>query len=507
MESMEYWELGVKERVSLSHFLCDEALGLTVIREQINTDNCFTKRNFLGRDSAGRLYWALGGPERLFVSGPHSEVEVSVGSDSSSKEFDSWICYESDAEIKSLVEWLRDNDARERELKESIKDWQKAKSNNHNGQFDFHVNGIKTSVYRTNARAELEKKFGFYGEGRIVHEGKIYRCDCLELVGSTRHHCFSCHLTFFTNEVHQCNSSEKQLTLTNGLVRSNGNPFFSIPEYHLQNTNAAFLVKQGVNSNESPFEVDRSNHEGITGKKPASFGPTGNPSFVPTDQLHGSTTFLVKQGVNSNGSPSEVAWSNLEGITGKDHASSSGPLMGRVSGIIRCLKIILLDIETALPREAFRPSRVDFGKLRVWREYLKSAQSVNEMVQATIILEDMIKTEHLKKEWWYWSSPSAAAKISTVQSLALQIYALDAAIFYEKPPPPPTPPPVDLTEMLEPEDCKSKEETPKKSKLKKNLKPCSPRVKLNDLEVFKTSKSKDTHQRKRNLKFQMIKRS
>lgn len=55
-----------------------------------------------------------------------------------------------------------------------------------------------------------------------------------------------------------------------------------------------------------------------------------------------------------------------------------------------------------------------------------------QMVQASIILEDMIKTEYLKNERWYWSSLSAAAKTSTLSSLALRIYALDNAIVYEK---------------------------------------------------------------------------
>ena len=55
-----------------------------------------------------------------------------------------------------------------------------------------------------------------------------------------------------------------------------------------------------------------------------------------------------------------------------------------------------------------------------------------QIVQATIALEDMIRTEYLKNEWWYWSSLSAAAKISTVTSLALRIFSLDAAIIYEK---------------------------------------------------------------------------
>lgn len=57
-----------------------------------------------------------------------------------------------------------------------------------------------------------------------------------------------------------------------------------------------------------------------------------------------------------------------------------------------------------------------------------------QMVQATITLEDMMKTEYLRNDWWYWSSFSAAAKSSTLPSLALRIYSLDSAITYEKMP-------------------------------------------------------------------------
>lgn len=55
-----------------------------------------------------------------------------------------------------------------------------------------------------------------------------------------------------------------------------------------------------------------------------------------------------------------------------------------------------------------------------------------QMAQATIALEDMIKSEYLKKTWRYWSSLTMAAKISTLSSLALRIYSLDAAINYNK---------------------------------------------------------------------------
>lgn len=56
----------------------------------------------------------------------------------------------------------------------------------------------------------------------------------------------------------------------------------------------------------------------------------------------------------------------------------------------------------------------------------------SQMVQAVVAFEDMIKTEYLKKTWWYWSSLSAAAKISTLSSLSLRIYSLDVSINYEK---------------------------------------------------------------------------
>lgn len=55
-----------------------------------------------------------------------------------------------------------------------------------------------------------------------------------------------------------------------------------------------------------------------------------------------------------------------------------------------------------------------------------------QLVQATIVVEDMVKTEYLKNEWWYWSSLSAAAKISTLSGLSVRLFSLDAAVMYDK---------------------------------------------------------------------------
>ncbi|KAJ1416476.1 Zinc finger, PHD-type [Sesbania bispinosa] len=114
--------------------------------------------------------------------------------------------------------------------------------------------------------------------------------------------------------------------------------------------------------------------------------------------------------------------------------SSLKPLVGKVSHILRQLKINLLDMDAALPKVALRPSKAQLERRHAWRAFVKSAETIYEMVQATIALEDMIKTEYLRNDWWYWSSFSAAAKSSTLPSLALRIYSLDSAIMYEKMP-------------------------------------------------------------------------
>lgn len=110
----------------------------------------------------------------------------------------------------------------------------------------------------------------------------------------------------------------------------------------------------------------------------------------------------------------------------------SRPLVGRARHILRELKINLLDMEAALPEEGMRPYRASSEKRWAWRAFVKSVETIYEMVQAMIVFEDMIKSEYLTKMWWYWSSLSAAAKVSTLSHLALRIYSLDAAIDYEK---------------------------------------------------------------------------
>ena len=91
------------------------------------------------------------------------------------------------------------------------------------------------------------------------------------------------------------------------------------------------------------------------------------------------------------------------------------------------------NMNVVLPEDVLGLSRADLEEGLAWRAFVKSTETIFEMVQATIVLEDKIKkTEYLMNGWWYWSSLSADAKTSIVFSLALYIYSLDATIAYEK---------------------------------------------------------------------------
>ncbi|XP_019185617.1 PREDICTED: methyl-CpG-binding domain-containing protein 9-like [Ipomoea nil] len=111
--------------------------------------------------------------------------------------------------------------------------------------------------------------------------------------------------------------------------------------------------------------------------------------------------------------------------------SALKPLVGEASRILRRLKINLLDMDAALPEQALRPSMSQIERRLAWRAFVKSAETIYQMVQALIVFEEMVKSDYLSNTWWYCSSVSGAAKMCTLSSLALRIYSLDAAIKYE----------------------------------------------------------------------------
>lgn len=225
------------------------------------------RKEFLGSDSVGRLYWAsatLGGHPRLIVCRRATQHErkmtyhgaavdkFSVPQNSALSGIDnylnlegskascpflyelndamvlcsSWFCYETDAEIDELTGWLKNNGPKERELKESIFQWHKLRfqdswKNPNEGQ-DEHQEVLSltrnselagsSNCLVTKAATLLEKKYGPCFEletidflkkrgkkVRVVNDEKMYRCDCLEPIWPSRHHCHSCHRTFSTD--------------------------------------------------------------------------------------------------------------------------------------------------------------------------------------------------------------------------------------------------------------------------------------------------------------------
>ncbi|CAH9073963.1 unnamed protein product [Cuscuta epithymum] len=166
--------------------------------------------------------------------------------------------------------------------------------------------------------------------------------------------------------------------------------------------------------------------------------------------------------------------------------SAKRPLVGRDLEILSRLKMNLLDIDAALPEEALRASRSHSDKRGYWRAFVKSAATVYEMIQAMITLEDALKTEYLRNDWWYWSSPSAAAKISTLSALALRLYALDSAVLYDK-----QLPNEEAAEASKPERKSAKAAAPH------NSKSSTPIQKMLDSDPAETSKSRTRASKRR----------
>ncbi|MQM01916.1 hypothetical protein Taro_034675 [Colocasia esculenta] len=536
------------------------------------------RRDFLGRDSSGRIYWAIGRPHKrpwLLVDG---SMEVQLDKDSGDPIFggsndifknstcsmfshtsqlsgtepkdDVWnssplVLYESDQEIHELVCSLMESDPRERELKECILQWQRLETY----QARNHVNNIQSVSYAcgsdkvvvpqllTKAAILLESKYGPCLEpengdipkkrarkGKASFEERMYRCECLEPVWPSRHHCLSCHQTFCTGvELEEHNDgrctrhvlTSEESKETNDLVKSKVVQLDDTTEKEGPNEANTFensknisvdMGSRSVNfqNKACPYDIKEISQKFITKdsnkdlvKEIGLIGLNGIPSFVSTKappfldpslmvgKLQGFNVDLIsglagpgdmvvfrgtqcdlpvgsdlavrvhKKSSNDGNSLESLKMTNtFECVKNRVNGSSreSGesmlevncictvpqsslrPLGGKVSQILKRLKVNLLDMDAALPVEALRPWKAFSKKRCAWRAFVKSSESIYAMVQASIMLEGMIKTDYLRNGWWYWSSLTAAAKTTTVSSLALRIYTLDASIMYMKTP-------------------------------------------------------------------------
>uniref|UniRef100_F6HPN6 PHD-type domain-containing protein n=1 Tax=Vitis vinifera TaxID=29760 RepID=F6HPN6_VITVI len=475
------------------------------------------RKEFLGKDSAGRLYWVFsragtspwvvidGSMMAGLRGGEAKEHEDTLANNStlrgsfpcgrekkfSSREFNisnrhmhdqeysipmsfPWVSCQSNDEIEELIQWLRDNEPRERELLESILQWQRTKYKDSNKAKSYVKDEQPTSSKTKNSERTLDylkTRAGTILEKNMVNDesgkGKMMmntdalqeHSDDLGMIGaskSEKHETVSGLINFDKElicpfDIEEIStkfivkSSNKELVREIGLIGSNGIPSFlpNTSPYYLNDPTLMLLARENeVNPHKKSLIMENQLQQG-----PERNMAAGIKYYHPSND---STRRCSMDGIGEAFLETEKL--RLNCINGRDQSSSTNqtsegglgncciinesslkPLEGWASQFLRKLKIDLLDMDAALPEEAVKPSNASLERRCAWRAFVKSAVSIFQMVQSTIILENMIKTEYLRNGWWYWSSLSAAAKISNISSLALRIYTLDAAIVYDGP--------------------------------------------------------------------------
>uniref|UniRef100_A0A8R7UAC7 Methyl-CpG-binding domain-containing protein 9 n=1 Tax=Triticum urartu TaxID=4572 RepID=A0A8R7UAC7_TRIUA len=560
----EYWELSTQERIDMLKFLCDEMLNTVLIREHIEKcpdkfndlqkkfyalnfelkdlkdkeemrnsygemdtlsdqiskvqesigtveselNMASLRRDCLGKDSLGRLYCVLGRSGKRPLLVVDGSMLISKERDSpSTSDCKGWnsasvVIYESDEEIRSLVDWLREYDPREKELKRCIQQWQWQRQRLLHHQLGNFVLSDPPVSSQGSSNSSEQQLMELPSTKAAAILGKTCRCDCLEPIWPAQHHCTGCHETYFTSmeyedhagkcnghvnkekdSVHpsstsgstklmkSCpydfeeicgkfatNNSNKEIVKDIGLIGSNGVPSF-VP------SRAAFIDPPVIlNKNKKQDDIPNddwvsSSLEECQAMPAQKLGPEGSNSA----QNCPAASTSCDENVSKSKEPApdtdttsceEAASSATDKPTTRLLAVNGGlvpesslrPVTGRNSHILKQQKINLLDIDAALPEEALRSSKSQQMRRRSWRAFVKHAESISEMVLATSMLERVIKSEFLKNDWWYWSSFTVAMNTSTVSSLALRIYTLDNCIMYTKQTN--TVPPADSTKVV-----------------------------------------------------------
>ncbi|KAL3654072.1 hypothetical protein CASFOL_003753 [Castilleja foliolosa] len=527
--------------------------------------NVSLRKDYLGRDSSGRVYWAFfcpGARPCIIACGDNSSKERCVEEFASVPGSEKWVYYESDDEIEKLIRWLRDDNVREKELRESISQLQINKlkdvgytanhilhkvSVNHNGQ------KYSSSDYysATKAMSSLKKQLGLFSNMR--------RCECLELLWASKEHCSSCHHSFPNIEElrqHVKENCKPKGPVSNKIqtVEDNNNisnvskrkksknvashvsttekhnnigpsfadryadcPFnldeimtrFVVPgsvkdtvnEIGLMSTDGVptFLQNESTYLDDPALKLDPARVNEASSTKTPVDSRSDEPRVVLITKENKELSRLTENGERLNverskSGPTKEKCTVIQlSKTSIICESSLRPLVGRSLEILKSIKINLLDIDAALPEDALRTSRSNHEKRRVWRDFVKSAKSIYEMVQATIVLEDAIKSEHLRNDWWYWSSYSTAAKITTLSALALRVYSLDAAISYDKPLP------SVATEVTEPNCAVDDEVVPQGTTSKNPKNPSSTPLKKTEPESAENPRTRSKSSKRKKM--------
>lgn len=298
--------------------------SVSIVESQLNMASL--RRDCLGKDSLGRLYWVLGRPGKrplLIADGSmliRKERNISMVNNYDASLFHkgwnsaSIFIYESDEEIRYLVDWLKDYDPRDKELKDAILQWQR--HHNHQGGYlrDPPVSILSKNeqlmdLPSTKAAVVLEQKYGLQLDqdtsnlsrrrGRktnIGSEERTYRCDCLEPVWPSRHHCLTCHETYFTSSEYEGHNSGKCNRNSHSPSESKENDELKvksaksdIKEKDSLDRSSAIESSSSRKLNSCPYDFEEICRKFVTNdsnkeivKDIGLIGSNGVPSFVPS---------------------------------------------------------------------------------------------------------------------------------------------------------------------------------------------------------------------------------
>ncbi|KAL0331976.1 UNVERIFIED_CONTAM: Methyl-CpG-binding domain-containing protein 9 [Sesamum calycinum] len=377
------------------------------------------RSEFLGIDSGGNLYWIMDsgtspcilvneadGPQRNGVTSQDFELLSEIFT-LNGKAYSSWASYQSESEIKRLMDSLKDDDPIRTLLRDTFSQRPKVSKGlgrqERQNQEELHPSLLERG--KTRAAKCLELKYGPFvklettdfvekHKGKSVAQDKLYRCDCLQPILPTDYHCLSCHRTCFSTmefQLHVYGKCHLKKRESNNSVHGEGTS-----EYVAGHD---FSIEKKMTTCSTEGAIALNTLSGSEIEVEAQI--LGNPGGL--QRVHKVTDNVTQK-------------LEIEKLC-EAPQSSIRPLIGRATGILTQLKIDLLDMEAAVPKIAFRSS--------------KGCIERRQMVQAVIVFEDMFRLEYIAYSWKKYWSFSTAAKISTISALALRIYSLDAAINYD----------------------------------------------------------------------------
>jgi hypothetical protein len=329
--------------------------SIAIVESQLNMASL--RRDCLGKDSLGRMYWVLGRPGKrslLIADGSMlipKERDISMINSYPLSTFDckgwnsaSVFIYESDKEIQGLVGWLRDNDPREKELKDAILQWQRHLY--HQSSFplsDPSVLKLSKSeqlmdLPNTKAAVILEEKYGLQlnqdtsdlsrTRGRKTKSGseeRAYRCDCLEPIWPARHHCLTCHETYFTSTDYEGHNAGKCNTDNHSPSESkeNGEPKVKGPKSDIKEKDSTVAESSSSSKLKScPYDFEEICRKFVTNDSNKEIvndigliGSNGLPSFVPSPAFFLDPAVILNNKTKKDDIPNDLT-SSLEECQG-----------------------------------------------------------------------------------------------------------------------------------------------------------------------------------------------